>query len=369
MNISQKRVALATSSLITIILLIFAFRAVYRICNPIQKPGNNNQHIIYQIEGSTERSYYIYENNLLVVDNKGICAVNKSGAETWRVEFISKSPQVKISGKYILIYDYPGTSFAVISRGQVVYKNEKTESEIILGSINSAGFASIVTESMGYKNKLTVYDPLGAEYYYWNTSSGYIVAARTTTNGKKIAIASIFYENTKQMSGITIINASDESIEQEATYENTVFADIAYLNDKSLLVISDVGTYRLDENLSEIYKIDYNGKILQHYDYNKNGKLALAFSNSKNTSTVEIYNKRGVLSGALQSSFEARGVVLSQGLVAVCGARDIAIYNEKGLFRTHTAYDRSFRFLNTSRIKSGFFSVAANNVEFLTVDY
>jgi len=332
----------------------------------VHDPANYTQKTIYAFSDTHAYNCHSYENSLLLVDTTRMLCVDKSGNVRWSIDFPTASPLIKVAGRYILIADSSGNHAALISRGNII-KSLELDGIIATTSLNKNGFFSISTNAEGYKSILTAYNPLGDLYYQWKTSENFIIDSHVSKNGKKIACSLLSTKNGEVVGIVSVIDADKAETIKEFQYDNAIFSDVEILSNGSLLAIGDTMTLAIPSSYNNVIFIDYRGKILQDYAYTSSGRLALAFENSRNATTLEVYSKSLKMTGSTDVPFNISGMEIARGRVVLFDTHKINLYSYKGRAKVLSNLTGSFSWGTSSGSHNSFFVVGANSVRLITL--
>lgn len=325
-----------------------------------------SQTSIYQIESTREHSFFIYESSLLIANNEGLTLINSSGAVVWELEIVTKSPIVKVAGKYILVADRDGNNVYIASNGRIVAK-VSIEQSIINANVNPHGVFTIVSTETGYKNKVTVYTTKGEEFYTWKVSENYILDTAVSRNGRYLAASTISTAEDKLSGGVVIIDIDNSSLVAENSFDNKFYVGLVFNDDNSLVAIGDNDAKIFSVKGEEIRTINYYDRTLQKFDYSAGDNIVLSFLNGRNTSTIESYSAKGIIKGKCELEFTADFLGAANSRIMACSKREVVLTTHNGSIKKDVTLPKDFRWAGLLPNRRELFVICGNSIELVAL--
>lgn len=352
-------------TLISLALILVLAAVVYiNRNNPFFKRISNSvPNEIFKLDGTKQNYFNTYNDLLLVINNDGITALDKRGKPTFEVNAFTSQPLVRVEGKYILLADQRGRDAYLISEGNT-RATIHTDAEIIAGSVSESGTFVLVTNEVGYRSKITVYNEKGEEIYGWKIGENYVIDACISKDGKSLAASVLSTANSDISGGVAFVDIASEKVENSEFFKDKIFTMVRFNDDNSLIAIGESNSMGFTADGKKRWEIDYAGRLLQTFAFKPNTDLVLAFKNNENNTTMEVYGsgdgkKRG--SGDLDYEVVSLDVV-SDTILAV-GARQISEFNHNGIERVRANTERELRYGGLLNNRREMFVVGGTSVE------
>lgn len=291
-------------------------------------------------------------NNVLLVNNEGIKAMNRAGKEEWSAVFPSTSPHTAIKGDYIMIADINGKNIGL-------YKNEKqvskikTDREILFAALNKSGYVAAASDEPGYKGMVTVYDKNGKEVYRWHSGTGYIGGMDISPRGM-LAVLQVMTDKESVYTKVLEMDMhSKDEAKVLAEIDGIVF-DAVYRDNSCLTLVGDSAAYNLKRDGKIKCKIDFEGRTPISYNIENENNLLFAFDSRLNNTVLESYSA----SGEKKGSYEAEGGItafdVSGETTAAAGNGEIVTIDSSGKVKktVKTEHDAKHIKLFSSRDKA-----------------
>ena len=106
--------------------------------------------------------------------------------------------------------------------------------EILAASMNGNGWFTVVTEAMGYKGLVSVYDSAGVEHFEWWSGSGYVLKAAVGPDNRTLAVLCAEAGGGK----LHVFQLDSEEEQATAVFDNELPFDLAFLSAERLCVVS-----------------------------------------------------------------------------------------------------------------------------------
>ena len=199
-------------------------------------------------EGNT--TMLIHDGRLLRCSQDGLQALNERGSVIYDIPFTMSSPYMVNAGEYVSVADRLGMELIVVKGGQTQVQI-KTESNILLNTVNEAGQAAVVLDA-AEGHIVNLYSASGETLLQrrtYATSDGIPIALALDKTGSRLATVYVNYTGTALQSIITVFDLTEtgsalvDRIVGSAIYNDCVISDIRFVGD----LLFFAGTNRMGE--------------------------------------------------------------------------------------------------------------------------
>lgn len=324
MKFHKKRlfIILAICVVITAVLLRLCFSGGFTV-------GSVAVHV--DIEPGTSYQTLSYDNEILLVSGEGVCAYNTSGQEVWRIRTANTGPFIDTEGKYLLIGETAGKSFAVYSGGKEL-RTCKPENNLISAKLNKNGYTVLLCEEAGYKGKAVVQNLKGTEIFKWFSGEGYVTDAALSDDNRYIAVAQLMTNKEKVYSRMIFFDIEKNEQIAMAEREDCIIAEVRYsgggwisVSDTELLGFTKAGKLK--------YEVGFQGRIVSDFDIENPNNLVFAFINSQNNTVLEMYDKNGKMRGNYETSGELKNLTVKGEVILCSQLRNLMYFDPSGRLR------------------------------------
>ncbi len=294
-----------------IVLAVFAVISVMIFSNPEVQEflfGQENAKLSFQ--SGVEYEPFRYGEDMLLVSNEGIRAIDDSGKDSWTVVHQMTAPMTVVKGNYIMVASMNGTGVNVYKKNKPV-SQIKTENEILTAKMNKDGYVAVATTELGYKGSVTVYKRGGEEIFKWYSGAGYIGNLDIDSKGN-LVVAQIMTDREAVYSRIMLIDTKNKKEAQCIAEKEGIVMKLRLNGSGKILAVSDEGVscYKKDGKVS--FEIDFGGRVPKDCNVENDDNLVFAFDSGLNNTILESYSA----SGKLRGSHEANGKIRA---FDVCG--------------------------------------------------
>jgi len=313
--------------IISVILIVGIFVAAWIIFDSTFP----NMALHSEVASRAPRTHQTFEhsNAALIVGSDGLAAVNRRGDVVWNTNERFSFPFADVRGNYILHGARRGQDAIVYRNRREIYRVEMNES-IRLGRVNSNGYSAIVTEAMGFNAMVTVFNRRGDEVYRWFVGDGYIVDVDIARDNRTLAIAKYSYAGTGILSTVTFVDiVRDDVLSIVTRYESLIFS-IRFNRDGTLASVSDTEFLRLNRDGRLRHEVNFGGRQLSTFNIDSENTMVFAFVTSRGNTTVEIYNRDGMLRGSYQSQGRLRNITVSGDIILLSRLRTVVRISPNG---------------------------------------
>lgn len=242
-------------------------------------------------EESDSNLFTSFKNGLVSLTNRGVSVYNEKNI------LISEFPanytkfDIDICGDNIVFFEREGTKIYRANSFEIE-SSAVIDENISNLSVDERGYCAVITDSYGYRGRVTVYNKYFESLYYWSSSSLYPIYAEFV-NGDTIAVISVSPDKESCNTVFTAINFTTGEELASFTEYGVFPIDIHRNNDGSLDVLTVKGLYKFTVDGAE-EKIGSIGRDTTCYDLGENAFVFAEYSDkTKNISEITVYNKYG----------------------------------------------------------------------------
>ena len=299
-------------------------------------------------EISTESFYYSagkdavfadMSGGLAIASGSGLQVFDKNGVQTVSELFMMDAPAVASANGHGVAYDVGGTELRLFDGSHVILKLT-AEYPIISAEIGADGRLAVCTEDGGYKGRVTVYSPDGAETFRWYSGEGYVISAALPESGNNLAVLTV----TEAGSRIVRLHTDDAEYIDSVELPGEIVIDTAFTRRNALTAVSETAVYLIKEG-AEPVKTDFGGRYLAAYSLGEEFTSAVLLDyRSGRSGQLTVFDDRG----AEAASCAVRDVIAFSG-----AGRYAAVLTDYGL----TVYDSTLERVGEYGGISGFYDV------------
>ncbi|NCC07750.1 MAG: hypothetical protein EOM30_06860 [Clostridia bacterium] len=191
-------------------------------------------------------------------------------------------PCVTTGSTRVCIYNRGSVDLTVESRTRTLY-TLKADDKILLAEMSNNGTLAVAT-----KSRLTVYDPLLTEIWYWKTSE-VVMSMAFATDNKRLAAACLYTENGALGTKLHLFDTSSTEPAATVTTIDGIPVAMKYITRNQLLVVYDNFASIYDASTgAPLYTYSYGGKTLQSVSTESGKNTVLLFSDDTHTSLTSL---------------------------------------------------------------------------------
>lgn len=275
-----------------------------------------------------------YGKDMLLVNNEGITAFDKSGREVWNVVAATNSPTAQVKDDYIMLAEMNGKTVKTFKKENIATQIQ-TENEILCAKLNRNGYVAVATNELGYKGLVTVYDKNGDGIYKWHSGTGYI-GDMDISPQNTVAVIQLVTSKEKLCSKIVIVNPkSDDDPEVIAELEGMAMK-VRYCDNGSLIVVSEKGIYGFKKSGKQSFFTDFEGRTPLTCNIENEKNMVFAFDSGMNNTVLEAYSASGELRGTYSADSEIKALDVSGECILAVEADRVVMLNPKGTIKNET---------------------------------
>ncbi|MEG2381284.1 MAG: DUF5711 family protein [Oscillospiraceae bacterium] len=314
---------------IAISLLIIAILIILIINMGVLPHLNKKELSESSLESGGAYSQYTYGDDVLLLSNKGLTAIDRSGKKKWKVEAQLTSPLIDIDEKYILIADLDGNNYTATYKDGKIQHEFKVQNDIISAKVNKSGNTAIATEEAGYKGMVSVFNNRGDNIYTWHSGEGYIVDVDISDNSRYLAVSQMMSDGDEVYSRIQFIDIFRGEIVSTAFCESALVANITFDKNDDVVAVSDKNVVGYTKKGKQRFDINLAGKKTTNFILG-NDMMTFLTADSRGNSILEIYSTGGRLIGTYSTNGEVKNVAMCGDTIALNTMRDVLYVNSRG---------------------------------------
>ncbi|WP_058486677.1 DUF5711 family protein [Defluviitalea phaphyphila] len=315
---------------------------------------NGNEPSLYlekqwvDIDSESNYIFSVYENDLIQCSPDGIKRISQEGKELWNATYSMTNPRLIINEPYIAVGEEKGKIIYVLNDKGLVYKILE-DNEILYFSINSNGFLSVISETKE-GHKIKIYDnkgnDIGISRSTYVEDAGYPLRAIVSNDGNSLPIIYLNPNANGLKSDLIFLDLGEDGILKEdfidfaIAREDTVFSNMYYLKNNTLVVLGDNRILWIDEN-KEVKEEILNNSIETipwniEKKRNLSSYLVLVLSSEKmpgieeNEGNVVFYDTNGEKKYSFNSEGDVTYLYADENMVIVGVNRTFYGLNKKG---------------------------------------
>lgn len=177
------------------------------------------------------------KNSIFVLSKRTVYVFSSSGTQTHEEAFSFADAEIKVSGKYALVYDRQGVSYILMNGKKTLTKDKSyNEGKIITAAVSSDGKYLIASRSDDATSMLTYYSKSGKILFQWLCANEHIVSCSVSSDSKKISCAAISSENGEIYTKVYYFNIKDSSKNLEYKAEDSCAMDCFFASSNRIIL-------------------------------------------------------------------------------------------------------------------------------------
>ncbi len=313
--------------ILTVILIVIAIAGYWFLYRSTRPYSYAKESWSQEIATSTNQSYVAFSDGILQYSSNGATFYNTTSKTVWTVSFEMKNPAVTVQDEYALIYDQ-GYQTAVILEAQTgTCGTILTELSITKATVSAYGVAALLVEE-DLANDILFFDKQGSQLDIQvrtlMSESGYPMDISFSPDGQMMIVSFAYVDSGVMQSRIvfysfdTTLNTSTHAVAAFQKYDDTIFADVEFLDDDRAVAFGDecIVLYSLDSESTpeELAVIEIEEEITNlSYSYDS-GNIAFATTDGDlvQSRLLYLYSVDGDLLFDTQTNFEFSTMYLGE---------------------------------------------------------
>lgn len=277
-------------------------------------------------------SFGVYKDVLVKCTGEYLIALNKKGEEQWKIPVLLDKPLIKTGGQDMLIADIGGRNLYIINGKSIKWKIS-TEADIINADISEDGYVTVVQEQVGYKARVTVYDPNGMDIFARNIVESFVISAMVSPSGKQVLINGLDVSGVNATTTLEFTDILGNPSAAKTLKQNEIFPSVLYLGDNSVVSAGGKFVTYLDKNRELKWEKEFDNIMSTAVLQNK--YIAIAHSGigngaGGNETVVEIFGINGHKTAEFLPEDRVAGLSGYSDMLAVNTGREVYFINSRG---------------------------------------
>lgn len=306
----------------------FAYRSLER--------NDSGQAESFAHEGSTRDIFVSAGENLLVCSTTGVRLFSGSGTQYANEQIVMEQPVAMAAGEWSLAYDAGGKSLYLFRDKEKVFSLGADNGKTILSArVNENGWLAVVTQAASYKGSVTVYNPQQQPVLQLNRSSGFVMDAVVTEDGKYLATVTVSQSGASFASSLDFyrLDRTEEETEPDAscTLDGSVILDLRE-QDGTMWALGDTGVFAVslaEKSLGERKgAYSYSEQYLKEFSLEGDGYAALLLGKYRAGTQAQLLvtDEAGEVTGTLDIGEQVLSLSAAGRYIAVLTADRLDIY-------------------------------------------
>ena len=286
---------------------------------PVELSGGR----ILGVSGVTKGIAVLTSSRCTVYDGKG--------REVTVANHMFSSPAMKSADSYVLLYDSMGKDYVLRTLSGVMCKGT-ADNSILCADVSRSGNFAFVTTSETNNVRLVVCSSDGSVLHKWKSVTYKIADVALSPSGKYVAVCGYSTRDGVLYSTVVIQQVGGHANLREYSFENTLIADIQFDGNTHVAAVGDDLAAYLSVKNEQKKVYGYGGRILNCYDLNQDGDMALVlseYSDGRNA-TVTVINDECTEKSVIATSMTSPYVDLDDGRINLLFQSEVCCYNFKG---------------------------------------
>lgn len=221
----------------------------------------------FPYDGDLTDTFATLNGDLLVCSRNAISLYSGSGTRYVSQSVSMDNPVVDTNGSLAVVYDAGGSELYVLGQRQLVWTAEGLES-ILSAHLNKSGQLTVVTQSGGYRGKVTVYDSTYQPMMSVNLSSAFVMDAALSDDGKTLSILTVGQEDgtfSSQLALYTLNTSAGGDFVPDLT--SSLGGNVVIATRHTADYVWSVGDQGLDitDHKGNTSSIDWSDRYLKRY--------------------------------------------------------------------------------------------------------
>ena len=243
-------------------------------------------------------------------------------------------PVLSASSSAGVVYDAGGESLFLFQDGQEAFSLD-VDGTLLSARVNENGWLAVVTQAASYKGSVTVYNPQQQPVIQLNRSSGFVMDALVTEDGKYLATVTVSQSGASFSSSLDLyrLDRTEEETEPDvsASLDGSVILDLREQSG-ALWALGDTGVFAVslaEKNLGERKgAYSYPDQYLKEFSLEGDGYAALLLGKYRAGTQAQLVvtDESGEVTGTLDIGEQVLSLSAAGRYIAVLTADRLDIY-------------------------------------------
>lgn len=267
--------------LATVVFCIFEYREEFNLNNLsrigayLGSASRVGEFRSYKFESGLDTVYVPFEAGLAVFSGNTYRYITALPEGDFTAQMRASNPAVSAGEKKVLLYDRGGRNLSVVNSYATLW-SDMLESPIISAEMNEKGAFCVVTDEVGYRSAVALYDTRQRQAYKWYTSDYFVMLASPGPDGQ--SFAALCLREKDGAVAFTLRGYSVEREEPEFSIELPVQAvySLKHSAGGNLVLICDNGVYIYDDKGQMLGQSGFAHGTLQRFAHHQGQPPCLA---------------------------------------------------------------------------------------------
>ncbi len=196
---------------------------------------------VYYTPSEGESHIFAFRGGVAQVNTTGVEVCSADGRRLLRVEHALTTPRAACSRKYLVAYDFGGTSFVVCNSYAELYRAE-TADPISYCAVSDSGHFLLVTRSENALTSVLLYNASCEQIQKFERASATIGAA-VSDNGSYVALVGLSLESGEKVARLDVFEIGKAEPRASVRLNGEVPLRVDFLSSRQLVLLTDKGTY------------------------------------------------------------------------------------------------------------------------------
>ena len=264
-------------------------------------------------------------NGLAVASSSAVELLNDAGENVFKQMVSYSAPAVFGWSGGALFCDLGGTGCVLVDLrgGSTAIPVAGT---ILTASMNENGWFAVVTEAVGYKGLVSVYDSAGAEQFEWWSGSGYVLKAAVGPDNRMLAALCAEAGGGK----VHIFRLDSEEEQAAAVFDNELPFDLAFLGADRLCAVSQDAVSFLAADASMKNRWEPGENYLLEYDLSGQDFAAFYLSPYRGGGggILVTLDRDGKVLGRAETAHDVTGLSANRRQLLAVNAAGLTVYGQ-----------------------------------------
>ncbi len=284
----------------------------------------------YRMNGIEIGDAGVTNSDLILVYDDTVKVLDSTAKEISNIPHKYDHPIMSCNSGRALIYDVGAKHFRVQSKTRTLYEKE-LDYIILTGAMGKDGTVAIASRASDAQSMLTVYDSNEKEIFVWKCAKENIITCDVSDNGKLFAVSVLGVDNGSVYSKVYIFNKRDAEPKATFEYKDSAVSSVQFLSNETLFVFgNNICQVIKGEKVKQDIDVSVNTPYKLYISDNNTAVVVLSKYSSTTQKIIKVYDK----SGSELFTQEIHGLIKSVSTdgkyTAVLTDENVQIYNKRG---------------------------------------
>ncbi len=284
----------------------------------------------YRMNGIEISDAGVTNSDLILVYDDTVKVLDSTAKEISNIPHTYDHPIMSCNSGRALIYDIGAKHFRVQSKTRTLYEKELSYM-ILTGAMGKDGTVAIASRAKDAQSMLTVYNTNEDEVFVWKCAKENIISCDVSDNGRLLAVAVLGVDNGSVYSKVYIFNKNDTEPKASFEYMDSAVSSVQFLSNETLFVFGDnICQVVKGDKVKENIDVSVNTPYKLYISDNNTAVLVLSKYSSTTQKIIKVYNKSGSELFTQEIDGLVKSVSTDGKYTAVLTDENVQIYNKKG---------------------------------------